>query len=236
MRRTLAALCAGILLAACSEGADVQPIEPDPDASGPDVADEAPDEPEPPTGRDDDPFAIPEEIDDAYVQAVLDELVSVRNEALRATFDANPADDLPLEVLNLIDAAHEGPARAEFGQELQEVVRASNLDEIFLIEEDFRGEELELLRTIAAEPTCLVVIAEFDRSGSVREPRSDRLSIASIDSTPAGTDHLNRAPWRFQTINSILDDGGDPMPPQDVLEVSDEEWLDLLESDCGEES
>lgn len=235
MRRSTALLCAAALLAACGNDVDIQPIGPDDDAPPAEPAPATPPADDDADGDGDaegDPFAVPDDIDEAYVQAVLDELVAARNRMLELTLDANPDRELPIEVLRLLDATHGLAARAEFGEELQEIVAGSNIDDVFFTGDDFGGERFELFDLVAADVGCLVLIGTFDRSENVREPRSERRSILSLGPVEEPDPDRNPTPWQFLQINSILDGDDEPMTDEDIVEVTPEEWLGLLDTTC----
>lgn len=231
MRRSTALLCAGALLAACSNDVDIQPIDPDGDASPTETTSDAPPADDEDVHTDEDVFAVPDDIDEAYVQAVVDELFGLRSEALRLTIDeVGAGGNPPSEALFLNDAVHEGPARAEFGEGLVEILRSTDPDDAFVPVDERSGETFEIVDLAVTQPTCIIGIGIYDRTGLLRNAETGRLSILSLI---PGDDDRNPTPWRVVDQAAPLDDG-EPADPDEVLSADPAVWLDFVEHGCEE--
>jgi hypothetical protein len=225
-----------VALAACGGDDDVEPIaEPTPTETAAPTEEPTPEEPdETEDPEPDDPFAIPDEIDEPYVQSVLDELFALRTQALKAAVEANGQPSLSEDAARFVGASHEGPLRLTLVEQLQDVQAADNVDAVFLNPSDMGQERFALDRLMRAESGCIVAVGFIDSSEvSGGEPNTETYSAISLspaDSQPAG---LNPTPWLLYDEMAILFEG-EPAKSELVASLNLDDLGPLLDTTCEE--
>jgi len=254
VRLIVAGVAATTLVVACSSGnaaedddLGVQPIEdsepPDDDSPSPppddasrepdtDADSEVPDEPEP--DPEPDPFAVPDEIDAAYVDLVMNELLAVQSAALHDILISEPGDELTPEDASRIAAVTSGPHFLRVGEDYLE----------YSVDEESRGnllppEELGEItwttrRIMEASSECIVAIGYYDLAEIAVEPYSEDLFVmASLAPAPHDNDSVdtfNTTPWRLHDLNLLWVDEV-PIPEEDWERVN---YAATLEMTCDE--
>jgi hypothetical protein len=236
-KRTAALVASlAVALAACGGDDDVEPIaEPSPTETAAPTEEPEPDEidetedPEP-----EDPFAVPDEIDEPYVQSVLDELLRVRTAALREVVrGAGVEASMPTEAATLVAEAHSGPERVALLEEFENYLRATNLDEVFVEPDSMTDQRFELLTVVEASPDCIVATGLYDLSGTTRTVPGDTYSVFSLaPREDQGT--ANAAPWTLHDQSSLtLPDSDEPAPREMVEEADLTSFEGLVDVTCG---
>jgi predicted small lipoprotein YifL len=226
-------------LAACGGDDDVEPIEQPADdgtAAPPDEEEPTPDEPdddEPDDGDEpDDPFAVPDDIDEPYAQSVIDELLDSSSEALRLAVEANGQASVPEDAASIAGQTHDGPRRADFLETLQDIVLAENIDEVYRPPEELGRERFDVRRVLQGSADCLVALGTYD----VTETALDSTPTPAVFSlAPTGEDvdeTANATPWRLYDGFSLLSDG-EPASEEQLERVEYEDVNDLFEDTCG---
>ena len=247
MRRGLAAAtAAALVMAGCSAGA----AEDGPDeiaqlleehasdaddgdgANGDDGADPDPGPPTEPAPPDDDPFAIPDEIDPTYVDLVMNELLAIDSEILRDTLGREPGEGLTDSDSVRIRAVFSGPQLIKAGEDY---LRYSNNEEArigFLPPDelgDIRWRTEELLE---ADDSCIVAIGWYDITEVALQPYpEDTFTVAVLapfppDPADVRIRDVNRTPWRIHD-DTLMVSGGQPVDREEWQRIDYSAVLDI---------
>jgi hypothetical protein len=198
-------------------------------ANGDDEADPDPDPPTDPAPPDDDPFAIPDEIDPTYVDLVMNELLAISSATLRAILSRDPGEGLTEEDSLGIRAAYSGPRLLKAGEDF---LRYSNNEESrigFLPPDELGDIRWETEEILEADDSCIVAIGWYDITQIAIEPYPpDQYAVASLEPAPddASLQGLNPTPWRLLDLN-LMRIGGEPVPREDWDRVSFDATLDI---------
>jgi hypothetical protein len=234
-RNTAVLTLLAAVLAGCASGSDVEPLggETSTETAAPT---ESPD-PDPTETEPEDPFAIPDEIDEDYAQAVIDELFAITSEALRLSVAANGQAGIPEAAQPLVAATHTGPRRTETIMDLQQAVTAANVDEVFFEPAEMGDERFEVFRMLRGEPECLVVTGKYDISQTARSPGDpSEFSVLSLTRADSNVDrNINPTPWVLLDLQKLTFDG-EPASRKQVAGVALEDIIELFEESCGESS
>jgi hypothetical protein len=235
VRRTLLTMtAAGLLLVGCRADepdlldlATEQPEPPEAETADPEPAPD--DEPEP-----EDPYAVPDEIDEAYVERVINAILEVQDEILRGALQQEQGTLLDEELIALHFATTVGTEREAALEEFQTYIDDPTTSDNFLAVEDMGRSSFDVERLIHAEADrCIIAIGRWDISALVREaPPSDdsfafSLSRAEEDiETSAG----NPTPWQWRDVTQMADGSGP---------IAEGDWDDLdygtaLDNTCEE--
>lgn len=232
-------VAAVLVLAACSGGnGDVQPIPDDGQQSAPEPDVEEPDEPEPEEPEEpDDPFALPDEIDEDYLQLVTDELMAIRTDILRRAIIANEGGDAQdEEAISLIGSAFTGADLLSSNlNNFSDQVRATNLDDLYRQPDDLEPQRLTIVDVFEASSGCAVFTAEYDSSGIRPEP-SDRepFFIVVLEHQPEAED-INPTGWKFRDEQRLLTSDEELASREQVEGVDADTVFSLIENECQAE-
>ena len=253
MRRGLAAAtAAALVMAGCSaDAAEDGPDEiaqlleehaSDADdgdgANGDDGADPDPGPPTEPAPPDDDPFAIPDEIDPTYVDLVMNELLAIDSEILRDTLGREPGEGLTDSDSVRIRAVFSGPQLIKAGEDY---LRYSNNEEArigFLPPDelgDIRWRTEELLE---ADDSCIVAIGWYDITEVALQPYPEDLfavvSLAPDHDLSRDTSAFNPSVWRIHDLTQLVShETSEPVPREDWDRLNYEQALALTCTNGG---
>jgi hypothetical protein len=198
-------LVAALLLTACSGGADDDLLElqateePAASVEDPDRSPSPEEEPEP-----EDPYAVPDEIDEAYVERVINAILEVQAEVLRGALTQMQGENLDPSLMELHFATTDGQQRALGLDEYQSYIdepetRGGLFDDL---DDDARGWfAVEYLHH--AEPDgCVLALGYWDRTElSANAPsREETLTALSLSRIADGEEvsRGNPTPWRWR--------------------------------------
>ena len=168
--------------ASADDGSSGEPLDgsgspsdgPDPVASGSDPAD-------------DDPFAVPDEITDDYVERVLNEIARLNAEAtvtvLRMPVDQN-ATSLPADLEDDLTALYEEPALGITRELLVELLSDSGQREDLKEPKDFGQVRYSVEEVLEHQP-CVIALVDRDLSETDLERLSTRTTKAFVVLAPA---------------------------------------------------
>jgi hypothetical protein len=242
VRRTFATLAAGAsLLAACAgtPDDDVLSAEPEETAEPEPTETEDPDEAEPEPEETEEPepadaYAVPDEIDEAYVEDVINAILEVQDEVLRGALEQEQGTNLSPELMELHFATTSGAERTNGMDELQRFIDDARNAENLRPPAEMGASRFDLEMLVHAEAErCILAVGNWDISQLVVDapPPDDftAFSLSRIDdeeNTSAG----NPTPWQWRDSTQMAD--GEGAIPQ-------EEWPDLdfgaaLDHSCEE--
>ena len=243
VRRTGVLVAAATLLVACtSSEPDITPITGDGDEAPPaEAADppsptsgdggEDPDEPE----ADDDPFAVPDDIDEAYLQSVADELMVIRTDAVRYAV-ANNGDLISPdeELVDLIGSVYTGDELTPQLNNVSDILRAANVDEVFLAPDAMQDQRFEIVELLGGDDDCLTVTGRFDltpTSPDASDPARHFLAVLQHLPDQPGT---NVTGWQFFETRELLTADGEPITDEAVAgQASIEDASGIVDTTCG---
>jgi hypothetical protein len=237
-KRTAALIASlAVALAACGGDDDVEPIaEPTPTETAAPTEEPEPEEPDETEDLEpEDPFAIPDEIDEPYVQSVLDELFALRTEALKLTLAETDATDVDDEALAILRATHGVPARVEYADQLFRYLQEPNAEEAFLPVDEMGQTRYQVLRILRADESCIVLTGSPDLSEVAVEPGEEQWSVTSLGRLDSADDEggRNSTPWVIFSGRQLTFEGEAPAR-EDVEEATLEELEGLIELPCGD--
>jgi hypothetical protein len=225
IHRSGAALVAVVFaLAACNDESDRgEPAEQASDVSvlGDETSDEpeVDDEPEPERETDEEPeapandnesdsdeaFAFPDEIDNDYVDSLLNLIVASSTRLLGDIITRDPAP-LREEDVSLLQSLYSGP-RLEFMSDDYERYALSESERTVLLAPDAFGvASWSNQEIVIADESCIVAIGWHDLTEVAQEPFSrDIYMVASL--TPSNESSSNDTGWTMHDINPLVSDG-----------------------------
>jgi hypothetical protein len=232
VRRTLAVTAAaGLLALGCSggeeeildlqatPGADSEPID-EPADPEPEVeeTEESAEQPEP-----EDPYAVPDEIDEDYVERVINAILEVRSEILRGALSQQQGENLDPDLTALLFATTDGEERINGLDLFQAYIDDPGTRTNLLAPEDMSATTFAAEHLIHAEPErCIIVVGFWDNTGIVEDPRDQNDFVAfSLSRTPEGqgTSAGNPTPWQWRDNAAMVDgDGSIPREQWDELD------------------
>lgn len=220
----------------CSDDAEVEPIDatPAPETAAADETPEPTAIPDPPEPEPDDPFAIPEEIDEPYVEDVMNELFRLRTEALRETLRTEGLQ-LPEAALELAAAAHGLPARIEFVEHLQDSL-APGAGEAFLMPSDIGRQPFIIVELLRADENCVVLTGFPDLSEVARSPGDKQMTVTALGPKSPGADSagINTTPWVIHSGKRLYFEGQAPTVQQ-LESATFEELAAHIDLPCDDE-
>lgn len=178
---------------------------------------------------DEDPFAVPEVIDEAYVSLVINELLAIVSESLRAVL----ADEDPGGVQ--AERVHREVYGAPQLDERLESLEASFVDDrgrqTQLSPDEFGVQRFELLELESGDRRCFTAFGHYDLRETARSPLDPDLVVAFVVSRDESVDRsLNPVGWRLWD-NTALVSGGVPVSVGELDEV--EGLSEIIDTDCG---
>jgi hypothetical protein len=231
VRRTLAAvLVAGLLAFGCTggedeildlqatPGADSEPTEepgdPEPEAED---TEEPADEPEP-----EDPYAVPDEIDEDYVERVINAILEVQSEVLRGALQQEQGENLDPDLMALHFATTEGSQRLTTMDEYQRYIDDPESRDGLISPDEAGTMQFKALEVVHAEPDgCIIVVGYWDRTevSSIADP--EQLTALSLSRISQATEISagNPTPWQWRGNTVMIDTEDQPIPR--------EHWADL---------
>jgi hypothetical protein len=212
-------LVAALLLTACSGGADDDRLElqateePAASVEDPDRSPSPEEEPEP-----EDPYALPDEIDEAYVERVINAILEVQAEVLRGALQHEVGQNLDSDLLALHFATTQGVERSEGITYYQQIIDEPANREGVAAPDELTPTRFGVKQVLHVEHTCIIAAGTWDRSGTTLVPPDPELafifSLSRITDS-AAVSQGNPTPWQWR------DNGG---IPEDLDERS---WVDL---------
>jgi hypothetical protein len=227
VRRTLAVTAAaGLLALGCSggeeeildlqatPGADSEPID-EPADPEPEVeeTEESAEQPEP-----EDPYAVPDEIDEDYVERVINAILEVQDEVLRGTLHQERGRALPEELTALHFATTSGIQRVEGLEEYQLYIDDPAARGALRTPDELGHSRFEVEEVIHAEPeSCILAIGDWDRAELLNDEPPLGLSVFSLSRIDESQERSqgNPTPWQWRDNRGLSD------------AVNPDEWRDL---------
>lgn len=174
-------------------------------------------------------FAVPDEIDEAYVDLVINELLSLQSEATRQALRRQPGS---AELAHEIVTEVAGGRRAESERELLDlIVNDPRADEFFLPADTFGVERFEVMELFSVGEDCVTALGWYDLTATTIDPiPPEEFTAWVIARTGPEAGRLNHTGWQLWA-SVILRDDGEPVPPEEWHTLSGlEESLDVT---CG---
>ncbi|MBW3662629.1 MAG: hypothetical protein KY469_05965 [Actinobacteria bacterium] len=200
----IAALTAGaVLCGACSSGNAEPGSSPSPLTFGP------PSFPATAYPTPDDPYAIPDTIDAAYIEKVYGALAEVQHEAKRELLGSfGEVEVLPSPVRDRLRAIYAVDAFTKIAAKWQADFQEPHPPDV---PTPLRPVSLRVLEVHTATPTCIVALADYDFSGvSSAPPAVEPIQfIALVPATPdRDPEGFNPTPWIISY--EVLEASGSP--------------------------
>ena len=186
-------------------------------------------------GEPDDPFALPDEIDEEYLQRVADELMAIRTAILRRAIIANESGDAQdQEAISLIGSLYTGIGTLEPNlNEFSDQVRSTGLDELYRRADDLNPEHLSVVEAFDAQNGCAVFSAEYDNSGVLLQPNDrDPYFIIVLEHQPDAED-INVTGWKIRDEQRLVSGEDEALATREQVEALDAETVDgIIENPC----
>ena len=243
-----------LLLAGCT-GADgsaaddgIQPIEVEDDESAPEPDPESETDPEAEAesdveseqdasdeGESEDPFAFddPSEIDVAYVDRVMAELLAVNDELLDDVLLSDSSEGLTELDNRRLRAIFSGPRLVSQANSYQSRATDESVRTAFLPESERSGTEWRTARIMLAEESCAVAIGYFDISGVAVQPYpTDEFGMVVLsrfdESDAVELAAVNATQWRIhEQVQLVSAETGEPVQEADWESLNFREALDV---------
>lgn len=176
-----------------------------------------------------DPFAVPERIDAAYVELVVDELLGVLSDALRAHLADEDPGGLRTEAV----------FREIYGA-AQLDVRLDDLWQVFSTEEgratqyppeQFGVQRFEVLELLRVREDCVTSLGLYDVTETSRFPYGDQPMVFVISRDERFRSPTNPTAWRLWSAARALTADGEPLPLDELGALDDLEVL--VDADCS---
>lgn len=238
-RWLISCVAAGLALSACSSGTDgaIQPLPEDgASTDAPDEPDDAPANDPGASGEPDDPFALPDEIDEDYIQLVVDEIMAVRTDAIRLAVEENLQSETPSQedAMLRIASATTGPAVVSATELISNIIRGSNVEEVYLAPAEMSDDRIEILEVLEADASCITLTGLFDRSGTLQDQPSEGTYFAMTFARDTEDELPNDTMWKLrETVDLIVTDTGEPASQEQVSALSIDAVADIVDTSCG---
>ena len=221
-RRYVAALTAGLLLLTACNGDDNDP-NPDPPPIGGEEDEENDDaqNEEDVEQEDEEPYAVPDEIDEAYAEEVINALLEINTEALKIVLEQEPGETMDPEAADRIAAISDGVRREMALENFQVYIDQPEATENFRPVEDIGVSRFEAHGILHAEPeNCILAVGRWDLTEVAADP-PDEQQLFSLGRLDRGTTSVERnpTPWQIRDISPMRDADDQPIP--------DDRWDDL---------
>lgn len=213
---------------------DPEPDPPDPDPESqpdtdpPDEQDTTPDDD--PT---EDPFAIPDPIDEAYVELVMNELLA-RGSDLEREILQRPLRTALLEAdVIAAQAIYEGPSFRTRTDALQDLLNSEERRALALPPEEYGSGRIEVVELGDTSVRCIVVFGWLDATETARYPFEPETHAAYvlIRTDEAGAE-LNPTPWKIWDSVMLVTPDGEDIPREAWAGL---EFRESLDTSCGED-
>jgi hypothetical protein len=226
-------LVAALFLAACSGGGadddllELQATE-EPAASA-----EDPDPSPSPEAEPEDPYAVPDEIDEAYVERVINAILEVQTEVLRGALGQATGENLAPHLVGLHIATTDGEQRRLGLDYLQDYIDVPESREGLREVSEIRSMTFAVDQLLHSEPDrCVIAAGRWDLSGTstLTQDAEERVafSLARIDENVDRSEG-NPTPWAWQSHVVLSDSTGAPIPPE---QWGDIDFGDHLDNSC----
>jgi hypothetical protein len=258
IRRSAAALFAALVVGACNGdvGGPDEPVEqgsnvsdPNADRSDePEFDDEPEPEPEPDPepekheepddpATDDEPkpdgsqFAVPDDIDNSYVDLVVNHLLEQDSEVLESILLRDEGSELTDDEEARLAAVYSGSRLDFVRDDFSRLARGEFDRSIYRPSDEMGRARWSSRMLLAVQEDCVVSIGEYDLSERVFDQPMEHgaFFILSMSPSDGGSDH-NESPWTMRDMN-VLTSGGEPIPEESWGEV---EFADALDNSCDE--
>jgi hypothetical protein len=166
--------------------------------------------------REEDEFAVPDDVDNDYVDQVVNELLVEDGRILKGILARDPGDGLKPDEIDLLASIYSGLRFQDFREDYEEYARSLEERDGFL-EADVVGRvhwSSELV--VHSEQSCIISIGEYDLSRVADNPFSDDLRFAVSLARSPGSNDIG---WTMHDLNALADSAGEPVNP--------DFWLDL---------
>lgn len=233
-RRVAAAMSAGLLLlTACAHddgNDDPAPIggENEADPGDADTTDEDAEE-------EDEPYAVPDEIDEDYAEDVINALLEIDHEILVTALQQEQGEPLDLEATDRLHAIADGDRRKSSLRRLQGYIDDPETAQGLLPPNESKPSQMEVDSVIHAESEhCMLVAGWWDRNGMATDPppeeRKTVFSLSRVDREATSVER-NPTPWMIRHIAPLQADDGEPIPDEEWGEI---DFADALDRTCEE--
>jgi hypothetical protein len=236
--RVLAMSVTALLLVGCTGGGDDDTLEVDAAQEPQPEETEAPEpeQTEDPEPEPEDPYAVPDEIDVAYVDSVVDALFEVRASIVRSALDHQQGENLSADAMGLLFATTAGAERQRGMESIQALIDDPSRQSNFLPGDEMGAHRFRTERLIHVEPErCIIAIGEWDESEVLIDGVATKEFVAlSLSRIGEGEEvsHGNPTPWQWRD-NARLHDGTDPIPPEEWDDLDHDAALDHTCEDLG---
>lgn len=233
-RRVAAAMSAGLLLlTACAHddgNDDPAPIggENGADPGDADTTDEDAEE-------EDEPYAVPDEIDEDYAEDVINALLEIDHEILVTALQQEQGEPLDLEATDRLHAISDGDFRESTMRQLQSYIDDPGNAKGFLPPSESEASQVDVDSVIHAEPGhCILAAGWWDRRGIATDPppreRKTVFSLSRLDREITSRER-NPTPWLIRHIAPLQTDDGEAIPEEQWDEI---DFADALDRTCEE--
>ena len=220
-RPMCAAMTAGLLLlTACNDG-DNEPNPEPPPIGGEESEDDDPTENEEDPPEEDEPYAVPDEIDEAYAEEVINVLLEINTEALKIVLEQEPGEVIDPEAADRLAAVSAGQRLETALETFQVYVNQPEMRDPFLPTEDIGTSRFEANGVLHAEPdACILVVGWWDLTQVVADPHDDLslFSLGPVDREVTSSER-NPTPWKIHEISEMMLIDDEPVP--------EERWDDI---------
>lgn len=180
------------------------------------------------------PYAVPDEIDEAYAEEVINALLEIDTEALIIALEQEPGEPLGIEAVDRIHAISVGERRATAMEDFQSYVDHPERKDAFLPPDEIAPSRIDLDSIYHYEPDrCLLVVGWWDRTTLAIETSSpDNLSMFSLSRIDRDVTTLERnpTPWAIRHISPMESDG-EQIPRERWGDIN---FGDALDRSCKE--
>jgi hypothetical protein len=175
-------------------------------------------------GQGDEPYAVPEEVDEAYAEEVINVLLKINSDALRIVLEQQPGESIAPEAADRIKAIAAGGRLDFLLDAYQRYIDHPELAHGFLPTEQIGTSRFEAHGILHAEPeACILAVGWWDTSEVVEEPPDEQSLISLGPIGPEITDDRNPTPWQIRELSPMLTNG-EPIPEDrwDDIDFGDE--------------
>jgi hypothetical protein len=222
--RALAISAVALLLFGCTGGGeddvlDIQATQEPATEQTEDPEPEATEEPEP---EPEDPYAVPDEIDEAYVERVINAILEVRSEIIRGALQQSQGENLDPDLVALHFSTTEGRQRMNGLESFQRYIDDPESQSALLPADELGNSTFNAEELIHVEPErCIIVVGQWDRRQVSPEADSDEyvaFSLSRVDSSAEASEG-NPTPWQWRGNTALVDTEDQP--------IDREYWHDL---------